>query len=223
MPQELSNKDIVIYAIFKLGGIEKKVHTEDITMECFRLSPERFSWTLQKYFKKFPDKEIARVTLKNLKQAKTNEAKLVDGRAGASSVGKETDGWRLTPEGVKWIGNNQKRIEAALKIDNKTSRRPHIRNIIKKFENEVCYQKYIKDGSVKNVNRYEFTDMLLCRPDAAPEVISKNFRKLKAQAEYTQDKSIISFINDCEQVFKELMKLSNEEVCHHESTLPRTA
>lgn len=205
MLHELSNNDIVLYAIFKLGGVEKKVHTEDIAMECFKLSPERFSWTMQKYFKKFPDKEIARVTLKNLKHAKANESKLVDGRAGASSVGKETDGWRLTPEGVKWILSNQKRIEAALKIDNKTSRRPDIRNIIKKFENEICYQKYLKDGSVKNVNKYDFTDMLLCRPDAAPEVIYKSFQRLKAQAEYTQDKSIISFINNCEEAFKELM------------------
>ncbi len=70
MTQELSNNDIVIYAIFKLGGIEKKIHTEDIAMECFKLSPEKFSWTQSKYFKKFPDKEIARVTLKNLKSKK---------------------------------------------------------------------------------------------------------------------------------------------------------
>jgi hypothetical protein len=203
--QELSNNDIVVYAIFKLGGIEKKVHTEDIAMECFRLSPERFSWTMQKYFKKFPDKEIARITLKNLKHVKDKNVRLVDGRAGAPATGKETDGWRLTPEGVKWILSNKKRIEKALKIGDKTVRRPDIRNIIKKFENEICYQKYLQEGSVKNVNKYEFTDMLLCRPDAAPEVISKNFQRLKAQAELTQDKSILSFISECEQAFKELM------------------
>jgi len=45
MAQDLSNNDIVIYAIFKLGGVEKKIHTEDIAMECFKLSPEKFSWT----------------------------------------------------------------------------------------------------------------------------------------------------------------------------------
>lgn len=205
MPQELSNNDIVVYAIFKLGGIEKKVHTEDIAMECFNLSPERFSWAMPKYFKKFPDKEITRITLKNLKHVKDNEIKLVEGRSGVASTGKETDGWHLTPEGVKWILSNQKRIEEVLKIDNKTVKRPEIGKIIKKFEGEECYKKYLQDGSLRNVNKYEFTDMLLCRPDAAPEVISKNFQKLKAQAELTQDKSIISFINDCEQVFKELM------------------
>lgn len=205
MTQELSNNDIVIYAIFKLGGIEKKIHTEDIAMECFELSPEKFSWTQSKYFKRFPDKEIARVTLKNLKHVKDEEVKLVDGRSGASAIGKEADGWRLTPDGVKWILNNQKRIEEALKIDNKTVKRPDISKIIRKFEGEICYQKYREDGSVKNVNKYEFTDMLLCRPDAAPEIISKNFQRLKAQAELTQDKLILSFISDCEQVFKELM------------------
>ena len=204
MFQELSNNDIAIYAIFKLGGIEKKIHTEDIAFECFKLAPERFSWTKSDY-RKFPDKEIARVTLKNLKSKKNKGPILLKGRAGATAVGKETDGWRLTPEGVKWILSNQKRIEEALKIDNKTVRRPDISKIIRKFEGEICYQKYLKDGSVKNVNKYEFTDMLLCRPDAAPEIISKNFQRLKAQAELTQDRTILSFIRECEQVFKELM------------------
>lgn len=203
--QELSNNDIVIYAIFKLGGIEKKIHTEDIAMECFKLSPEKFSWTQSKYFKKYPDKEIARVTLKNLKSKKNKGPILVKGRAGATSAGKETDGWRLTPEGVKWILSNQKRIEESLKITDKPVKRPEVSKIIKKLEGEKCYQKYLQDGSLQNVNKYEFTDMLLCRPDAAPEVISNNFQKLKAQVELTQDKSIISFINECEQVFKELM------------------
>lgn len=202
---ELSNNDIVIYVIFKLGGVEKKVHTEDIAMECFRLSSERFSWTTPNYYKKYPDKEIARVTLKNLKHVKAGEVKLVTGRSGVSSTGKETDGWRLTPEGVKWILSNQKRIEEALNTDDKAIRRPDISRIIKKFEGERCYQKYLKDGSVKNVNKYEFTDMLLCRPDAAPEIISNNFQKLKAQAEWTQTKSILSFISECEQTFKNLM------------------
>jgi hypothetical protein len=47
--KELSNIDVVVYAIFRLGGIEKKIHTEDIAMECFKLSKERFSWTLPEY------------------------------------------------------------------------------------------------------------------------------------------------------------------------------
>lgn len=205
MSSEISNNDIVIYAIFKLGGAEKKVHTEDIAMECFNLSPERFSWTLPKYFKKYPDKETARITLKNLKSVKNKGLKLVEGRAGATTAGKETDGWRLTPDGVKWILNNQGRIEEALKIDNKAIKRPDIRNIIKKFESEICYQKYLQDGSLKNVSKYEFTDMLLCRPDASPETISKSFQKLKAQAEFIQDKTILSFIRESEQVFSELM------------------
>lgn len=59
MSKELSNNDVVVYAIFKLGSIERKIHTEDIAMECFKLSPEKFSWTLPKYFRKYPDKEIA--------------------------------------------------------------------------------------------------------------------------------------------------------------------
>ncbi|MDI6734687.1 MAG: hypothetical protein QME42_00580 [bacterium] len=203
--KELSNVDIVVYVIFKLGGWEKKIHTEDIAMECFKLSNERFSWRLPKY-REYPDKEIVRVTLKNLKNAKDPKyGQFITGRAGVESSGKEVDGWMLTPKGTKWITRNYRRIEDALKIPNKDLRRPHIQRIIQKFEREKCYQKYLQEGSVKNISQYEFTDMLLCRPDAYPETIRKKFDQLKTQAEITQKKSIISFLDACEEAFKDLM------------------
>jgi len=203
--RELSNVDVVVYAIFRLGGVEKKIHTEHIAIECFNLSNERFSWRLPEYIE-HPDKEIVRVTLKNLKNVKDpTYGQFVKGRAGVESSGKETDGWMLTPKGAKWITENCKRIEETLKIPDKDLRRPHIQRIIQRFERERCYQKYLQEGSVKNIGQYEFTDMLLCRPDAYPGTIRKKFDQLKTQAEITQKKGILSFLDACEEAFKDLM------------------
>lgn len=208
---ELSNAEIVVYAIFKLGGNggnEGKIHTEHIAMECFKLAKERFSWRLPEY-KEYPDKQHVREALKDAQYFK--EGRLVTGRSGVSAAGKEVDGWMLTPEGARWIIKNCKRIESLLEISTERSKRLDLLRAIRWFEREKCYQRYLQDGSLENVSEYEFKDMLLCRPDAQPQVIRKEFERLQTKAEIAQDKNILSFLNACEKAFSYLMSPINME------------
>jgi hypothetical protein len=39
---EISNIDVVLYALLKLGGHERKLHTEEIAYEAYALAKERF-------------------------------------------------------------------------------------------------------------------------------------------------------------------------------------
>jgi len=202
---DLSNNDVVLYTIYKLGGIEKKIHTEHIAIECFKLAKERFCWRLPEH-RQYPDKEIARVTLKNLGNVKdTKYGQLVTGRSGVEASGKETDGWMLTPKGAKWIIKNYRRIEKALKIETTAAKRPDIQRILRKFEQEKCYQKFLQYGALTDVSEYDFKDMLNCGPDAYPETIRKEFNRLKTQGEITQNKSILSFLRACEKAFGHLL------------------
>jgi hypothetical protein len=205
---ELSNAEIVVYVIFKLGGNERKIPTEHIAMECFKVAKERFSWRLPEY-KEYPDKQHVREALKQAKYFK--EGRLITGRSGVDAAGKEVDGWMLTPGGAKWIIKNRKRIESLLKISTELWKSPDIQRVIKWFEQEKCYQKYLQDNSVENINEYEFKDMLLCRPDAQPETIRKEFERLKTKAEITQNKNILSFLNACEEAFSPLMQTNVRE------------
>ena len=205
---ELSNAEIVVYAIFQLGGNEGKIHTEHIAMECFKLAKERFSWRLPEY-KEYPDKQHVREALKDAQYFK--EGRLVTGRSGVDAAGKEVDGWMLTPEGARWIMRNCKRIESLLEISTERSKRLDLLRAIRWFEREKCYQKYLHDGSLENISEYEFKDMLLCRPDAQPQVIRKEFERLQTKAEIAQDKNILSFLNACEEAFGYLMSPTNIE------------
>lgn len=51
MNKELSNIDIALFALYKLGGTAKKVHTEEIAWEAYKLAKERFSWQLAEFRK----------------------------------------------------------------------------------------------------------------------------------------------------------------------------
>lgn len=203
---ELSNAEIAVYVIFELGGNEKKIPTEHIAMECFKVAKERFSWRLPEY-KEYPDKQHVREALKGAVYFK--EGRLITGRSGVDAAGKEVDGWMLTPEGAKWITKNRKRIESLLKISAELWKSPDIQRVTKWFGREKCYQRYLRDGSVENISGYEFKDMLLCRPDAHPQTIRKEFDRLKTKAEITQNKNVLSFLNACEEAFNDLMSPVN--------------
>ncbi|MBI3399534.1 MAG: hypothetical protein HY026_09970, partial [Deltaproteobacteria bacterium] len=78
---ELSNIDIALFALYKLGGISKKIHTEHIAWEAFQLAKERLLWRLPEYREKgFPDKTIIRYALGDAKKKKYG--KLVTGSSG---------------------------------------------------------------------------------------------------------------------------------------------
>ena len=83
-----TNSDIVIMAVYLLGGVLRHVHLEDVAMKAAELSPRRFCW------KKYPEQinlESVRVTLKN-------ESALTNRRV----LGSIRDGWMLTPNGFSW-------------------------------------------------------------------------------------------------------------------------
>ena len=60
MDDTFANREMVLYALYILGGATKKCHTEDIAFKCFQLWPTVFSWTK---YSQYPDKEIVRFGL----------------------------------------------------------------------------------------------------------------------------------------------------------------
>ncbi len=73
---ELSNEEIVLYALHLLGGWHKRVHTEDIALKCFELAPSKFSWTK---YPKYPDLAPARFALESAKNSQYGS--LVEGES----------------------------------------------------------------------------------------------------------------------------------------------
>lgn len=198
----LSNVDIVVFALYRLGGLEKKIHTEKIALECFRLAKKRFSWRLSE-FSKFPDKEPVRIAL--MDAAKEKHGALVEGRSGVEASGKESDGWVLTPAGARWIAENTERIEQKLDLFGAGTNRPDALRIKKRFHQDPAFKKFLQQGSLSEVSQYEFTDMLNCTPDASRSTIQKKFERLKAQASILDDDSIRNFIQACKERFKDLL------------------
>jgi hypothetical protein len=87
LTKEPSQAEVVTFALYRLGGAQKAIDTEDIAIEAHRLAPGRFSW------RRYPDQinlELIRVYLSDAKLK--HELLLGSGKTG----------WRLTQHGLNW-------------------------------------------------------------------------------------------------------------------------
>ena len=198
MREELSNIEVVLFALHKLGGISKKIHTEKIAMESFELVKEKFSWRLIEY-KDIPDKTPVRFALEQAK--KKENGVLVVGKAGGDFNAGEREGWRFTLSGAQWIKENEERIAKLLKQEKPRIQKRDAERFIKKIKSDFAFKQFAKDGGIENVSRYNFTDMLSCPPDASQETATKMFENIRAEAEMVSDKQIIKFLELCQQKF----------------------
>lgn len=201
---ELSNVDIALFALYKLGGVSEKIHTEYVAWEAFQLARERFSWRLAEFRKKgFPDKTPIRYALEQAK--KKESGKLVTGRAGGDINRPELEGWRFTPQGAEWIKKNEERISEALK--HKVPDLPKLvaDRFIRQLKNDPSFIAFKKDSNLNEVSTYMFTDMLGCAPDASKEIIQQKFDHLLTTANLVKDNDILQFLKACAVKFAKLI------------------
>jgi hypothetical protein len=207
---DLSNIDIALFALYKLGGISKKIHTEKIAWEAYQLAKERFSWRLPEFRDKgFPDKTPVRYALESAK--KKDQGSLVNGRAGGDIYRAKLEGWNFTPEGATWIKKNEHRILLALKQDAPEIRKIEAINFNKILKSEPCFLYFKQNGNLNEVSSYMLTDLLGCAPDASKEIIKQKFDRLLTIANLTKDKEIIKFLNACDVKFSSL-KMKEKEI-----------
>jgi len=205
MKTELSNTEIALFALHKLGGVTQKVHTERVAWEAYKLAPDRFGWSLPEFRQRaFPDKTTVRYALESGKKIN-----LVKGRAGKDKGGGVSEGWQFTPSGTEWMQKNLQRISIALKQHVPLSQRmqPHqAERFVKRIRSETIFKCFQKDSNLKGVSKYEFTDMLSCTPDAPVDIIKQKFDILKVTANFIEDRELQEFLSACEKKYSELLR-----------------
>jgi hypothetical protein len=91
--KKLRNHELVVLAVYLVGGDAKDVDTEDIAIKVNILAPGRFTW------RKYPDQiniEIVRTFLSDAKKEKN----------GSLLSGRGSTGWSLTEAGLRFVKEN---------------------------------------------------------------------------------------------------------------------
>lgn len=200
---ELKNMHIAVYALSLLGGTHKKVHTEHVAAKCMEVAPDRFRWELYDY----PDKERVRKALVHASEKKNGS--LVAGRSGMEQRGKSRDGWQITPEGAEWLRNHESKFESVLTLSTgATIPRREAQRFLKTIRSDSAFKRYLSKGSLADVTRYMFTDLLNCSPDSAQETIRVKFDRLQSIAKLVNDKQVLEFLSACTLQFDSLLNYS---------------
>jgi len=200
--EELSNIEIILYALYLKGGEVKKIHTEDIALQCFKLSPSRFSWIK---YSKYPNLESVRRPLISARSKENGS--LVAGRHGRTKENQVSDGWIFTPNGINWIEKSKDRIELLLGSKQKPAKRTQIDKQIFEFKNSTAFRKFLNDKTCENIHDYEFTDFLNANLDTPSAILRDRIDKIRAIASKAKESGILEFINKAEVHFSNLLKL----------------
>ncbi len=91
--------ELVTWAVYILGGDQKRIDTEDVAVKAFELAPKRFSW------RKYPQQinlELVRVYLSDAKKAEHGELLTGSGRTG----------WSLTRKGLAWLRSARSKLQS---------------------------------------------------------------------------------------------------------------
>lgn len=203
MEKDLSNVDIALYALYRLGGVSNKIHTEEVAYEAYHLAKERFCWRLPKFRQMdLPDKTPVRYALEQAK--KTENGQLITGKAGGDAAG-ELEGWIFTPQGTNWIKRNEKRISKGLKQKSSELPKKDSERFIKRIKSDPFFQYFKHKNDLDGSSQYMFTDMLVCSPDASKSIVKQKFEQLCSNAELINDQEILNFLKSCREKFNNLV------------------
>lgn len=189
--KDISSKDITLYALYLLGGWQKRVHTEDIALKCFELAPSLFSWVK---YPKYPDIQPVRFALEKAKN-------LVLGESERSTKKDSIGGWMLKDSGVDWINTNIRRIEASLGAHKPTGNRLDSDRKIKALLNSDAYQKYLTRKEKAKISFPEFTESLICTVNTQKEVIVDRIELLLSIAEQSNIDKVSEYLRFCKKLF----------------------
>ena|SRR4030042_1317562 len=207
----LSVKDIAIYALYLLGGWQKRIHTEDVALKCYELAPSKFSWVK---YPKYPDPAPARFALEAAKKPK--DGALVKGESERKRTVKNIGGWMLTDGGVQWILANIARIEVSLGKHAPTGDRLFSDRNIKVLLESTAFKKFIDHGEQAEISHAEFAESLICTVNTKTGILNDRLDQLYATAEKLRRQEIKIYVNFCRNKFVSLlggrMEGDNEKV-----------
>ena len=94
--KEFNNQDIVVLAVYAVGGADRYVYTEDVAVQAAKIAPGRFSW------RKYKEQINIDTVRKRLWDAAKN-------KDGPLLLGSEKEGWLLTEAGLEFSKANAER------------------------------------------------------------------------------------------------------------------
>ena len=198
--KKVTDKDIVLYALYLLGGWQERVHTETIALKCYELAPSKLSWVK---YPEYPDLAPARFALEAAK--KPRYGSLVKGESERKRTVKSIGGWMLTAAGIKWIKMNKLRIEKYLGERRPTGDRLPTDRKLRELLGTAAFRKFKDYGEHAEISHAEFAESLVCTVNTGAEILNDRLEQLRSIAVELRRKEIKDYVDFCRRTFASLL------------------
>jgi hypothetical protein len=179
---ETSNPELIVYCVYRRGGVGRFVEVEDVYEEAFKIAPSRFGWRTRGV----PSDKAATKAMQDASRGRRLPRNLL-------LFSPNSYGVQLTAEGVAWIKERLTHFEEL--VENKapaTTDRASQRHLISLERNEIA--RAYAAGDDVSATRARFADLLRLPPDADARAWRERLETYRSAAESAQRKIPLDFL-----------------------------
>jgi hypothetical protein len=198
-PTDVANTELVILAMALAGAGDGFADLEDIAVEAFSLSPQRFGWRTKSYpsdkivvqaIADLEAKQKDRFTLRGADKVATRSLTSA-GRKEALRIGAKVAG-RQFSDLTELVAHF--RLPGSEAPEPTPAERRRVQAELGELRRHRAFQAWADNGDLTGIDRWQLLDALSCLPDAAAWAVRDQTEKLTRLAERWQDVEVGDFL-----------------------------
>jgi hypothetical protein len=179
---ETSNPELIVYCVYRCGGIGRFIETEDVYEEAFRVAPSRFGWRTRDV----ASDKAASAAMRDATRGRVLPKGLLVFSPNAHGV-------QLTGEGVSWVRERLERFEALVAAKAPAgSDRPSQRHLVALERSELA--RAYAGGEEVEATRVRFADLLRLTPDANGRAWRERLESYRSAAQQAERRVSLDFL-----------------------------
>ena len=181
---EITNADLFLYALYRLGGAGAYVDVEDVFMEMWRLVPGRFSW--RKY--RHPNYKITSKAIVDI--STRGDRDLLLGRGNTR---------QLSERGVAWVGERLSQFERLAEgLESAPPDRRPSQRVVAELARDDAVRQFLESGRLE-LERPDAALLLRCAPDAPRQVWRERLETLRSASKDGDRTDLLAFLDSLER------------------------
>jgi hypothetical protein len=193
---ETSNPELIVYCVYRCGGIGRFIEIEDVYEEAFRVAPSRFGWRTRNV----PSDKAATKAMQDASRGRRLPKNLL-------LFSPNSYGVQLTGEGVSWVRERLAGFEQLVASKAPAgSDRPSQRHLVALERSELA-QAYAAGEAIK-ATRVRFADLLRLTPDADGRAWRERLETYRSAAQQAERPMPLAFLARLEREHPDWFEVS---------------
>jgi hypothetical protein len=179
---ETSNPELIVFCVYRCGGVGRFIEIEDVYEEVFRVAPSRFGWRTRHIAS---DKAATKAMQDASRGRRLPKGLLV--------FSPNSYGVQLTGDGVTWVRERLERFEALVETKAPAGVQRSSQRHLVALERSELAQAYAAGEEVQ-ATRVRFADLLRLTPDADGRAWRDRLETYRSAAQQAERQMPLDFL-----------------------------